>query len=117
VAGVSLEARSAAPFKEPVSGASIVGPLSNILCFVILYRDSSLRLVCSLLPPPPPPPPPPPAAAAGRSSGLTRRGRRRRGPQVIEKFELTIDIDRLIEETDTDCSGKIDYEEFKAMLS
>mmetsp|Transcript_62283 Transcript_62283/g.167126 ORF Transcript_62283/g.167126 Transcript_62283/m.167126 type:complete len:147 (+) Transcript_62283:86-526(+) len=37
--------------------------------------------------------------------------------EVIEKFELTIDIDRLIEETDTDGSGKIDYEEFKAMLS
>eukprot|EP00960_Hanusia_phi_P047975 758707-Hanusia_phi.AAC.2 len=36
---------------------------------------------------------------------------------TIEKFELTIDIERLIEETDTDASGLIDYEEFKAMLS
>ena len=32
-------------------------------------------------------------------------------------FELTIDIDKLIVETDTDGSGFIDYEEFKAMFS
>ncbi len=31
----------------------------------------------------------------------------------IKAFELTVDIDRLIEETDTDGSGEIDYEEFK----
>ena len=37
--------------------------------------------------------------------------------QVIERFELSIDIERLIAETDTDGSGKIDYDEFRAMLS
>ena len=31
----------------------------------------------------------------------------------IKAFELTVDIDRLIEETDTDGSGEIEYEEFK----
>ena len=36
---------------------------------------------------------------------------------MINKFELTIDIDGLIEETDKDGSGLIDYGEFKAMLS
>jgi Ca2+-binding EF-hand superfamily protein len=36
--------------------------------------------------------------------------------RTIKAFELTIDIDRLIEETDTDGSGFIDYEEFKAMF-
>eukprot|EP00277_Geminigera_cryophila_P015749 CAMPEP_0179446558 /NCGR_PEP_ID=MMETSP0799-20121207/30021_1 /TAXON_ID=46947 /ORGANISM="Geminigera cryophila, Strain CCMP2564" /LENGTH=147 /DNA_ID=CAMNT_0021235755 /DNA_START=31 /DNA_END=474 /DNA_ORIENTATION=- len=36
---------------------------------------------------------------------------------MIEKFELTIDIEGLIEETDKDGSGLIDYGEFKAMLS
>jgi len=30
---------------------------------------------------------------------------------------LTVDIDRLIDETDTDGSGEIDYEEFKAMFA
>merc|ERR1719424_2476725 len=32
---------------------------------------------------------------------------------VIKDFGLTIDIDRLIRDTDTDHSGLIDYEEFK----
>lgn len=36
---------------------------------------------------------------------------------MITKFELTIDIEGLIEETDKDGSGLIDYGEFKAMLS
>lgn len=33
------------------------------------------------------------------------------------KFEMTIDIERLIDEVDTDHSGEIEYEEFKALLS
>jgi Ca2+-binding EF-hand superfamily protein len=37
--------------------------------------------------------------------------------RTIKAFELTIDIDKLIVETDTDGSGFIDYEEFKAMFS
>ena len=37
--------------------------------------------------------------------------------EMIDKFELTIDIEGLIEETDKDGSGLIDYGEFKAMLS
>jgi hypothetical protein len=36
---------------------------------------------------------------------------------VIERFELSIDIEHLIAETDTDGSGMIDYEEFRAMLT
>jgi Ca2+-binding EF-hand superfamily protein len=32
-------------------------------------------------------------------------------------FELTIDIESLIEDTDKDNSGLIDFGEFKAMLS
>ena len=34
---------------------------------------------------------------------------------VITEFQLTIDIDRLIAETDKDGSGQIDYEEFKCV--
>jgi len=37
--------------------------------------------------------------------------------RTIKAFELTVDIDRLIDETDTDGSGEIDYEEFKAMFN
>eukprot|EP00003_Mantamonas_plastica_P024575 TRINITY_DN459_c0_g2_i1.p1 TRINITY_DN459_c0_g2~~TRINITY_DN459_c0_g2_i1.p1 ORF type:complete len:112 (-),score=34.12 TRINITY_DN459_c0_g2_i1:78-413(-) len=37
--------------------------------------------------------------------------------KVIHDFELTIDIESLIAETDTDNSGYIDYDEFKALLS
>jgi len=33
--------------------------------------------------------------------------------RTIKAFELTVDIDRLIDETDADGSGEIDYEEFK----
>jgi|SaaInlStandDraft_7_1057024.scaffolds.fasta_scaffold190649_1 Ca2+-binding EF-hand superfamily protein len=36
--------------------------------------------------------------------------------KAIRNFELTIDIEQLIEETDTDGSGFIDFEEFAAML-
>ena len=32
---------------------------------------------------------------------------------VIQEFQLTIDIDKLIADTDKDGSGQIDYEEFK----
>lgn len=35
---------------------------------------------------------------------------------ICKKFELTIDIDQLVREIDTDNSGNIEYEEFKAML-
>ena len=51
---------------------------------------------------------------------MARKGRPVRTPfppPPARSFELTIDIDRLIEETDADGSGEIDYEEFKAMLS
>ena len=37
--------------------------------------------------------------------------------EVIKEFGLTIDIDKLIAETDKDGSGIIDYEEFKALLA
>eukprot|EP00164_Ancoracysta_twista_P002586 GFYU01003441.1.p2 GENE.GFYU01003441.1~~GFYU01003441.1.p2 ORF type:complete len:151 (+),score=58.41 GFYU01003441.1:221-673(+) len=37
--------------------------------------------------------------------------------KTIKDFGLTIDIDQLILETDTDGSGFIDYEEFQAMLA
>jgi len=37
--------------------------------------------------------------------------------RTIKAFELTVDIDRLIDETDTDGSGEIDYDEFKAMFN
>mmetsp|Transcript_22619 Transcript_22619/g.27300 ORF Transcript_22619/g.27300 Transcript_22619/m.27300 type:complete len:148 (-) Transcript_22619:793-1236(-) len=37
--------------------------------------------------------------------------------KVIKDFGLTIDIDQLIKETDTDASGMIDYVEFKAMMA
>eukprot|EP00735_Rhodelphis_limneticus_P001689 TRINITY_DN1234_c0_g1::TRINITY_DN1234_c0_g1_i1::g.26814::m.26814 TRINITY_DN1234_c0_g1::TRINITY_DN1234_c0_g1_i1::g.26814 ORF type:complete len:152 (-),score=27.51,sp/Q39584/DYL3_CHLRE/52.00/2e-50,EF-hand_1/PF00036.27/0.00022,EF-hand_1/PF00036.27/9.6e-06,EF-hand_1/PF00036.27/3.1e-08,EF-hand_7/PF13499.1/1.7e-13,EF-hand_7/PF13499.1/0.0002,EF-hand_6/PF13405.1/3e-06,EF-hand_6/PF13405.1/0.011,EF-hand_6/PF13405.1/1.1e+04,EF-hand_6/PF13405.1/0.00078,EF-hand_8/PF13833.1/0.062,EF-hand_8/PF13833.1/5.4e-09,E len=36
---------------------------------------------------------------------------------IVNEFGLTIDIDQLIAEADTDNSGFIDYEEFKKMLS
>eukprot|EP00163_Fabomonas_tropica_P000427 TRINITY_DN1025_c0_g2_i1.p1 TRINITY_DN1025_c0_g2~~TRINITY_DN1025_c0_g2_i1.p1 ORF type:complete len:153 (+),score=34.15 TRINITY_DN1025_c0_g2_i1:861-1319(+) len=36
--------------------------------------------------------------------------------QIVKMFQLTIDIDQLIKETDTDGSGFIDYDEFKAMM-
>ena len=35
---------------------------------------------------------------------------------VIKEFGLTIDIDRLIREVDTDHSGLIDYQEFAVMM-
>jgi Ca2+-binding EF-hand superfamily protein len=36
--------------------------------------------------------------------------------ETIHTFGLTVDIDQLIREADTDASGFIDYEEFRAML-
>ena len=36
---------------------------------------------------------------------------------TIKEFGLTIDIDRLIRETDTDHSGLIDYFEFRQMMA
>jgi len=36
---------------------------------------------------------------------------------VIKEFGLTIEIDALLAEYDTDGSGEIEYEEFKEMLS
>uniref|UniRef100_A0A7S0I9G7 EF-hand domain-containing protein n=1 Tax=Micromonas pusilla TaxID=38833 RepID=A0A7S0I9G7_MICPS len=36
--------------------------------------------------------------------------------EVIKDFGLTIDIEKLISETDTDRSGKVDYSEFKNMM-
>lgn len=35
---------------------------------------------------------------------------------VVKEFGLTIDINRLIAETDTDRSGFIDYNEFAVMM-
>ena len=35
----------------------------------------------------------------------------------MQDFGLTIDIEQLIKETDTDQSGFIDYNEFKTMMS
>ena len=35
---------------------------------------------------------------------------------IVKEFGLTIDIDRLIREVDTDHSGLIDYQEFTAMM-
>jgi calmodulin len=34
-----------------------------------------------------------------------------------QDFGLTIDIEKLIKETDTDGSGEVDYAEFKAMMA
>lgn len=36
---------------------------------------------------------------------------------IKNEFDLTIDIEKLIREVDTDGSGEIEYNEFKAMLS
>jgi|TARA_B110000305_G_C19356274_1_gene596976 calmodulin len=35
----------------------------------------------------------------------------------LQDFGLTIDIEKLIRETDTDGSGKVDYAEFKEMMA
>ena len=35
---------------------------------------------------------------------------------VVKEFDLTIDINRLIADTDTDRSGFIDYSEFSVMM-
>ena len=35
---------------------------------------------------------------------------------IKEKFEMTIDIEKLIEEIDEDGSGEIEFDEFKALL-
>ena len=36
---------------------------------------------------------------------------------IKEKFEMTIDIEKLIEEIDEDGSGEIEFDEFKALLA
>lgn len=36
---------------------------------------------------------------------------------LLQDFGLTIDIDKLIRETDADGSGQVDYPEFKAMMA
>jgi len=36
---------------------------------------------------------------------------------IRDEFKMTIDIERLIKEIDTDGSGEIEYDEFKALLS
>lgn len=36
---------------------------------------------------------------------------------IKEDFEMTIDIEKLIEEIDEDGSGEIEYDEFKKLLS
>ena len=35
---------------------------------------------------------------------------------IKEEFEMTIDIEKLIEEIDEDGSGEIEFDEFKALL-
>lgn len=37
--------------------------------------------------------------------------------RTIKAFELTVDIDRLIDETDADGSGEIEYDEFKGVFA
>lgn len=36
---------------------------------------------------------------------------------IKEEFQMTIDIEKLIEEIDEDGSGEIEFDEFKALLS
>ena len=36
---------------------------------------------------------------------------------IRDEFEMTIDIEKLIREVDEDDSGKIEYDEFKNLLS
>ena len=36
---------------------------------------------------------------------------------IKEDFEMTIDIEKLIEEIDEDGSGEIEFDEFKALLT
>jgi len=55
-----------------------------------------------------------PRARKKGSLFIRRSHRRRLSPQ---DFGLTIDIDKLIRETDADGSGQVDYPEFKAMMA
>ncbi|KAF4323316.1 hypothetical protein G195_003637 [Phytophthora kernoviae 00238/432] len=56
--------------------------------------------------------------ACGGSPDKTGHVERRMLVQLIKKdFGLPIDIDRMLDELDTDGSGEIEYEEFKALLS
>ncbi|KAJ0392578.1 hypothetical protein ATCC90586_007872 [Pythium insidiosum] len=56
--------------------------------------------------------------ACGGNPDKTGHVERRMLVQLIKKdFGLPIDIDRMIDELDTDGSGEIEYEEFKALLS
>ncbi len=36
---------------------------------------------------------------------------------ILQEFELTLDIDRLIRQVDKDGSGFLDYEEFKSIMT
>jgi len=55
--------------------------------------------------------------AMGGNSDKSGRVEAEKLRKTIKAFELTINIDKLIRETDTDNSGFIDYDEFKTMLS
>ena len=56
---------------------------------------------------------PPPA----KIGSLFLRRSRRQPLFLAQDFGLTIDIDKLIRETDADGSGQVDYPEFKAMMA
>lgn len=56
--------------------------------------------------------------ACGGNADKTGHVERRMLVQLIKKdFGLPIDIDRMLDELDTDGSGEIEYDEFKALLS
>lgn len=55
--------------------------------------------------------------ALGGNPDLTGSLDAERLRKTCQDFQLTIDIDKLIRQYDTDGSGQIDYEEFKSMLS
>jgi len=55
--------------------------------------------------------------ALGGNSDKTGRISSDKLRATIKAFELTLDIERLIQEVDTDRSGFLEYKEFKAILS
>mmetsp|Transcript_18570 Transcript_18570/g.46797 ORF Transcript_18570/g.46797 Transcript_18570/m.46797 type:complete len:100 (-) Transcript_18570:263-562(-) len=58
-----------------------------------------------------------PNAALGGDAEKTGMVKVEKLKAICKKFELTIDIDQLVRDIDTDGSGNIEYEEFKAMLA